>query len=77
VSFGVTQVPRYHLHHFRKNDMKRIENRVFQTGGVFYDITNAENIHESDYIRHLKCKYKNRFKIEDQGGSDLGKVIFK
>ena len=77
VSFGVTQVPLYHLHHFRKNAYRRIENGIFQTGGVEYDIKKAPNIHDSDYIQHLKEKYKNKFQVNNQGGSYLGSIIFE
>jgi len=78
VAFGMTQVPLYHLHHFRKNAMKRIENGVFDTGGVAYDIANAPDIHESEYITRLKEKFGDRFQVDNQSRhSYLGGVIFE
>lgn len=78
VPFGITSIPLYHLHHFRKNSVSRIQDGIFSAGGKGYDIRNAPDIQETEYIKRLKAKYQNDFHTEGfrKGDSYLGSAIF-
>lgn len=77
VAFGVTEVPLYHLHHFRKNAARRINDGVFDTGGKAYRIADAPDMPNTDYVLRLKGKYGDGFQVDSQSvGSYMGTVIF-
>jgi len=76
VEFDVTGIPLYHLHHFRKNGLRRINGDIFSAGGISYSILNCPEAVDTEYILHLKSKYKNNFALNLQTeASYLGDAI--
>ena len=74
VPFMITQVPLYHLHHFRRNALRRIshDGTQFSSGGITYDISNQPAMNETPYVKRIKEIYKNDFQVQSQGLNFLG-----